>query len=259
MQFEIFWLFQFIWKASCDPNPETRLWITSLSADLQGWTPSWCMLATHCWVSTSHSAGWCASRRATGSGSSRACVERLCGYSSLTCCIERNSSWRFKPADRSLFVFLSSSIIYPLSTSSSSRFNQPASRFRDTLCVHTALFWGLFYFFFLLFNLFCAAKSLIKPHVLTRYLANWTEWFHYTPGQPLWDCCHGHLFPLCAHTGTICCPGDSTLIGVKMHSSQRSAVNGTDTSRTNCIRKSGKLRKSNSPENSLSMFYTVHN
>lgn len=259
MQFEIFRLFPFIWKASCAPNAETCLWITFFSADLQGWTPSWCMLATHCWVSTSHSAGWCASRRATGSGSSRACAERLCGCLYLTCCIERNSSSRFKPADRSLCVFLLSSIICPFpSESSSSRLNKPPSSFRDALCVRAALFW-FFLFFLLLFNLFCAAKTLIKPHVLTRYLANWTEWFHYTPGQPLWDCCHGHLFPLCAHTGTICCPGDSTLIGVKMHSSQRSAVNGTDTSRTDCIRKSGKLHKSDSPENSLSMFYTVHN
>lgn len=217
------------------------------------------MLATHCWVSTSHSAGWCASRRATGSGSSRACAERLCGCLSRTCCIERNSSSRFKP-DRSLCVFLLSCIICPFPTeSSSSRLNKAPSSFRDALCVCAALFWFFLHLIFLLFNLFCAAKTLIKPHVLTWYLANWTEWFHYTPGQPLWDCCHGHLFPLCAHAGTICCPGDSTLIGVKMHSSQRSVVNGMDTSRTNCIRKSGKLHKSDSLENNLSMFYTVHN
>lgn len=54
---------------------------------------------------------------------------------------------------------------------------------------------------------------------------------------------------MCVCVDTICCPSDSTLIGVKMHSSQRSVINGTDTSYTHCIRKSRKLHKSNSSEN----------
>lgn len=68
------------------------------SSPPQGWTPSLYMLATLCWVSTSRSAGRCASRQATGSGSSKACGELHCGCSSLTCCTGRNSSSKYKPA-----------------------------------------------------------------------------------------------------------------------------------------------------------------
>lgn len=62
----------------------------------QGWTLSLYMLDTLCWVSTSRSAGRCASRRATGSGYSKACGQLHCGCSSLTCCTGRNSFSKYK-------------------------------------------------------------------------------------------------------------------------------------------------------------------
>ena len=96
------------WRVKVKKNKQKRSFKTAESCSLtavclsssppQGWTPSLYMLATLCWVSTSRSAGRCASRQATGSGSSKACGELHCGCSSLTCCTGRNSSSKYKPA-----------------------------------------------------------------------------------------------------------------------------------------------------------------